>query len=173
MCRGNFLSKTINVQTQIRPCKGDFFLKINKRACTFIRHTWVLGRMEELRLDPNPDQDWNTVRLSEQKFKCKDIKDTDLSWVKYRLSSNLDSNLDFFAQPHRIIRDEGWIVTLCNSDADSGKAEWALAHPEFGVSVNPIPTRGQIMPTACPPGFQNLAAFLYNGHITPFFMPLE
>ena len=32
MCRGNFLSKTINVQTQIRPCKGDFFLKINKRA---------------------------------------------------------------------------------------------------------------------------------------------
>ena len=29
----------------------------------------------------------------------------------------------------------------------SGWARWALAHPEFGVSVNPIPIRGQIMPT--------------------------
>ena len=27
-----FFSKTINVQTKIRPCRGDFFLKINKRA---------------------------------------------------------------------------------------------------------------------------------------------
>ena len=33
------------------------------------------------------------------------------------------------------------------SDAASGWAEWALAHPEFGSPVNPIPTRGQIMPT--------------------------
>ena len=31
-CRGNFFSKTKNVQTKIRPCRGDFFLKINKRA---------------------------------------------------------------------------------------------------------------------------------------------
>ena len=29
---GNFFSKSINVQTKIRPCRGDFFLKINKRA---------------------------------------------------------------------------------------------------------------------------------------------
>ena len=34
------------------------------------------------------------------------------------------------------------------SDAASGWAGWALAHPEFGSSVNPITTRGQIMPTA-------------------------
>jgi hypothetical protein len=29
------------MQTQIRPCWGEFFLKINKRACTSIRHTRV------------------------------------------------------------------------------------------------------------------------------------
>ena len=29
------------MQTQIRPCRGDFLLKINKRACTSIRHTRV------------------------------------------------------------------------------------------------------------------------------------
>ena len=33
------------------------------------------------------------------------------------------------------------------SDAGSGLAGWVLAHPEFGSSVNPITTRGQIMPT--------------------------
>ena len=46
-----------------------------------------------------------------------------------------------------------------NSDAASG---WA-AHPEFGCSVNPIPTRGADYAhhiTACPPGFENLAASL-------------
>ena len=40
--RGNFFSKSINVQTKIRPCRGEFFLKINKRACTSIRYTRVL-----------------------------------------------------------------------------------------------------------------------------------
>ena len=29
------------MQTQIWPCRGEFFLKINKRACTSIRHTRV------------------------------------------------------------------------------------------------------------------------------------
>ena len=29
---GKILKKTLNVQTQIRPCRGDFFFKINKRA---------------------------------------------------------------------------------------------------------------------------------------------
>ena len=38
---GNFFSKPINVQTKIRPCRGDFCLKINKRACTSIRYTRV------------------------------------------------------------------------------------------------------------------------------------
>ena len=46
------------------------------------------------------------------------------------------------------------------SAAASGWAEWALAYPEFGRSVNPITTRGadyahQI--TASPPGFENPA----------------
>ena len=49
------------------------------------------------------------------------------------------------------------------SDAASGWAGWALAHPEFGSLVNPITTRGadyahQI--TASPPGFENPAASL-------------
>ena len=49
------------------------------------------------------------------------------------------------------------------SDATSGWAGWALAHLEFGSSVNSIPTRGADYAyhiTACPPGFENLAASL-------------
>ena len=50
-----------------------------------------------------------------------------------------------------------------SSDSASGPVGWALAHLEFGSSVNPITTRGtdyahQI--TACPPGFENLTASL-------------
>ena len=50
------------------------------------------------------------------------------------------------------------------SAAASGWAGWALAHPEFGSSVNPITTRGADYAqhiTAGPPGFENLAASLY------------
>ena len=39
-----------------------------------------------------------------------------------------------------------WINNLQNiiySDAVSRWAEWVLAHPEFGSSVNPIPTVGE------------------------------
>ena len=38
---GIFFSKSINVQTKIKPCRGEFFLKINNRACTSIRYTRV------------------------------------------------------------------------------------------------------------------------------------
>ena len=51
---------------------------------------------------------------------------------------------------------------LC-SDAASRWAEWALAHPEFGSSVNPTPSRGADYAhhsTACPPGFENLKTSL-------------
>ena len=47
------------------------------------------------------------------------------------------------------------------SAAASGWAEWALAHPEFGSSVNPITTRGADYAhhiTASPPGFEIPAA---------------
>ena len=37
-----------------------------------------------------------------------------------------------------------------SSDASSGWAGWALAHLEFGISVNPLTTGGQIMPTTLP-----------------------
>ena len=53
-------------------------------------------------------------------------------------------------------------MSIKNSDADSGWVGWAFAgfaHPEFGVSVNPFPTRGTdyaYSNTACPPEFENL-----------------
>ena len=49
------------------------------------------------------------------------------------------------------------------SDAASEWARWALAHPEFESSVNPIRTRGADYAhhiTASPPGFENPAAAL-------------
>ena len=56
-----------------------------------------------------------------------------------------------------------YVVT---SDAASGWSRWALAHPEFGSSVNPITTRRADYAhpiTASPPGFENLAASLGCG----------
>ena len=50
-----------------------------------------------------------------------------------------------------------------DSDAASRWAGWALAHSEFGSSVNPITTRGTDYAhhiTVCPPRFENLAASL-------------
>ena len=50
-----------------------------------------------------------------------------------------------------------------SSGAASGWAGWALDHPEFGSSVNPITTRGADYAhhiTASPPGFENPAAAL-------------
>ena len=47
--------------------------------------------------------------------------------------------------------------------AAGGGGGWALAHPEFGSSVNPITTRGAEYAhhiTASPPGFENPAAAL-------------
>ena len=54
-------------------------------------------------------------------------------------------------------------VTLRSSDAVSGWAGCALAHPEFGSSVNLIPTKGADYAhhiTACQPGFENLTTSL-------------
>ena len=51
------------------------------------------------------------------------------------------------------------------SDTASGLAKWALAHPEFGSSVNPITTMraDYAYPiTASPPGSENLAASLHT-----------
>ena len=53
----------------------------------------------------------------------------------------------------------------CSSAAASGWAGWALAHPEFESSVNPITTRGADYAhhiTASPPGFENPAASLLS-----------
>ena len=60
-------------------------------------------------------------------------------------------------------------ISTIISDVASGWVRWAKAHPEFGTSVNPIPTKGadyahQI--AACPLGFENLPASLY---LTTYF----
>ena len=55
--------------------------------------------------------------------------------------------------------------TLQGSDAASGWAGCALAHPEFWSSVNPITTRGADYAhhiTASPPGFENPEASLFG-----------
>ena len=57
------------------------------------------------------------------------------------------------------------------SAAPSGWAGWALAHPEFGSSVNPITTRGADYAhhiTASPPGFEIPAASLNAVHFVDF-----
>ena len=57
-----------------------------------------------------------------------------------------------------------------SSAAASGWAGWALAHREFGSSVNPITTRGADYAqriTASPPGFESLAAALVYVRIEP------
>ena len=75
-----------------------------------------------------------------------------------------------------------------SSDAVSGGAEWAFAHPDFGIQVNPIPTMGgRLCPSHyCLPtriwnpngisGVQNkLLIFKTNVPFLPFFnseMPL-
>ena len=51
------------------------------------------------------------------------------------------------------------------NDAASGWAGWALAHLEFGSSVNPIATRAADYAhhiTASPPGFENQGASLIS-----------
>ena len=53
-------------------------------------------------------------------------------------------------------------------------AGWALAHLEFGSSVNPITTRGVDYAhhiTASPPGFENPAASLYHISEMPHSRP--
>ena len=54
-------------------------------------------------------------------------------------------------------------LVVRRSDVISEWAGWALAHPEFGSSVNPITTRGVDYAhhiTASTPGFENPAAAL-------------
>ena len=45
---GNFFSKWINMLTKIRPCRGEFFLKINKCACMSIWYTKSTYQAERL-----------------------------------------------------------------------------------------------------------------------------
>ena len=57
-----------------------------------------------------------------------------------------------------------FLVYLHFSAAASGWAGWALAHPEFGSSGNPITTREADYAqriTASPPRFENLTASLH------------
>ena len=55
-------------------------------------------------------------------------------------------------------------LILHASDAVRGWAGWVLDHPEFGVLVNPISTRGAYYAqiTTCPPRFENLTTSLHT-----------
>jgi hypothetical protein len=66
------------------------------------------------------------------------------------------------------------VLPYDSSDAASGWAGWALAHPEFGSSVYPITTRGADYAhhiTASPPGFEKPVASLdrqeHSNHTYP------
>ena len=75
--------------------------------------------------------------------------------------------------------DESSVIDL-TSDAACGWAGWTgwagWAHPEFGSSVNPIPTAGggggaanyTHHITTCPPGFETLTASLRHSSIGSF-----
>ena len=68
------------------------------------------------------------------------------------------------------------IFVIQFSAAASGWAGWALAHPEFGSSVNPITTRGADYAhhiTASPPGFENPAAALQFMTLTSFHKKIQ
>ena len=65
-----------------------------------------------------------------------------------------------FRKNIKVIKSDSFDYGFC-SDAASGWARWALAHPEFGSSVNPITTRGADYAhpiTASPPGYENPVA---------------
>ena len=58
-----------------------------------------------------------------------------------------------------IVKSMQILTYVLSSDAVSGWAGRALAHPEIGVLINPIPTRGADYAhriTACPPGFAKI-----------------
>ena len=61
-----------------------------------------------------------------------------------------------------------WIVV---HNAISGWVGRALAHTKFGVSVNPVLTKGADYAhhTSSPPGFENLTSFLYYHAILSMF----
>ena len=66
-------------------------------------------------------------------------------------------------QTNPVIRKIVKKIRFYLSAAASGWAGWALAHPEYGSSVNPITTRGADYAhhiTASPTGFENPAASL-------------
>ena len=68
-----------------------------------------------------------------------------------------------YSQPNTTQMD-----AIKHSDAASGWAGWALAHPEFGSSVNPITIRGEDYAhhtTASSPGFESPAASLRDESI--------
>ena len=80
------------------------------------------------------------------------------SYVWYEKSLQRSHNY----QPVTLTNIDSGFVKTC-SDAASGWEGWALAHPKFGRSVNPITTRGADYAhfiTASPPGFENPAASL-------------
>ena len=71
---GKFSGKSINVQIKIKPSRGEFFLKINKRACTSIRYTRVVERIRYLEKKVAMKPQTSLIASSNANGQCKKIK---------------------------------------------------------------------------------------------------
>ena len=81
----------------------------------------------------------------------------------FRPASLYSIILDFLFLSFHLWNLPRQLIITIYSDAARGWAGWALAHPEFGSSVNPITIRGADYAyhiTASPPGFEIPAASL-------------
>ena len=120
-----------------------------------------VGNREILKpMDDGCDELWvdfnlvpKVIRVYCQKHPSVDM---DIKWDSMAIEASDIGRFD-------IDRLQGKKIAINVSDAASGWAGWALAHPAFGVSVKPIPIKGADFAnriTACPPEFENLAASL-------------
>ena len=117
---------------------------------------WLKARRNKALLFLEYRDNYNRVKGSIHQFHCFHLM-----------------QFQFYLQKKQFFVHDAFFIANCylnmmhESDAASRWAGWALVHPEFGSSVNPIPTRGQIISTTllvagCPPGFENLTASLHE-----------
>ena len=79
------------MQTQIRLSRADSFLKINKRACTSIRHTRAVYK---IRLDANTWKKYKMIDRDgiEKKGKKKELKQKQIETIKIENEGNKSLN---------------------------------------------------------------------------------
>ena len=90
---GNFSSKSIIVQTKIRPCKGDFFLKINNCA----DQNKTLHTNTNKRAGGNFSSKSIIVQTKIRQYRARGIFFSKLINVHARLFGTLEYLKDFFS----------------------------------------------------------------------------